>query len=75
MPRPTFLTIRQPPIAVPAVSAAAHPSTAQVGALGLAIRPSATSRAASSPTAYCASLAPWLNASPADITHSPIRTG
>ena len=46
-----------------------------MGADGLAIRPSATSSAASRPTAFWASLEPWLNASQADISHSPARTG
>ena len=67
--------IRHPPSAVPAVSAAAHATITQVGADSESIRPSASSSAAITPTDFCASLAPWLKASAADVTHCPARTG
>ena len=75
MRRPTVLTMLQPPSAVPVVSASAHATVAQSGALSESIRPSATSRAAMTPTAFWASLAPWLNASAADIAHCAPRAG
>ena len=75
MRRPTVRMIRHPPSAVPAVSATAQATVAQVGAERLAIRPSASSSAATTPTDFWASLAPWLKASAADITHSPPTTG
>ena len=73
--RPTVWMIRHPPNAVPAVRAPAHSSFVHVGAASVSIRPSASSSAAITPIAFCASLAPWLNASAADIAHSPARTG
>ena len=39
------------------------------------VGPSASSSAAITPIAFCASLAPWLNESAADMTHSPPRIG
>ena len=75
MLRPTVRMILHPPSAVPTVSATAQPSVAQAGAASVSIRPSASSSAAITPIDFCASFAPWLNASAADIAHSPARTG
>ena len=75
IPRPIVRTIRQPPSAVPSVSAAAHATAAHVGEPSVVARPSATSSAAITPTDFCASLAPWPNASAAEVAHSPPRTG
>ena len=49
MRRPTVAMIRQPPSAVPAVSAAAQASFAHVGAASVSIRASASSSAAITP--------------------------
>ena len=74
MPRPTVRMIRHPPTAVPAVSAAAHTNVTHVGAASVLICPAARSSAAITPTAFWASLAPWLNASAAAVAHCPPRT-
>ena len=65
----------QPPSAVPSVSARAQTTGVHKGAVSDSRRPSATSRAAITPTDFCASLAPWLKASEADIAHSPPAVG
>ncbi len=57
--------IRHPPNVVPAVSAIAQATIAHSGAASVVILPSASSSAAMTPTDFCASLAPWLNASAA----------
>ena len=44
------------------------------GDAALSDRPSATHSAAMMPTDFCASLAPWLNASAADSAHSPLSS-
>src|SRR5215217_1997864 len=71
MRRPTVAMIRHPPSAVPTVSAAAHATFAHVGAASVSVCPPASSSAAITPIDFWASLAPWLNASAADIPHSP----
>lgn len=75
IPVPIVRTIRQPPSTVPSVSASALATAAQAGEPSPAARPSATSRAAITPTDFCASLAPWPNERAADVTHPPARTG
>src|SRR5436190_13291085 len=75
MRRPTVRMIRHPPSAVPAVSATEQATVVQVGAESVWIRPSARSNAAMMPTDFCASLAPWLNARAAEVTHWLRRTG
>jgi hypothetical protein len=67
--------IRHPPRAVPKVSASEQASTAQVGSLNVSVSPAANSSAAITPTDFWASLAPWLNASAAELTHWPPLTG
>ena len=63
--------MRQPPRPVPAVSAAEQATITQVGAERESIRPSASRSAAITPTDFCASLAPWLKESAAEVTHWP----
>ena len=75
MRRPSVRTIGQPPIAVPAVSAAPHASSTHVGDARCWSSPPATSNNATTPTAFCASFAPWVSARPSDMTHWPARTG
>ena len=75
MRRPTVRMIRHPPSAVPAVSASGARDVAQVGAESESIRPAASSSAAITPTAFWASLAPWLKASAADIDPLAAATG
>ena len=60
----------------PGVSATAQARVAQVGAsLSESIFPAPSSRAAITPTAFWASLAPWLKASAEDMAHWPATTG
>ena len=70
MPRPTVRMMRQPPSVVPAVSASAQATVTHRGGLpSESMSPLAKSSAATTPIDFCASLAPWLNARPADVTH------
>ena len=75
MRRPIVRTIVHPPMAVPSVSVAPEATLTQSGTESVSRRPPATRIAAVTPIAFWASLAPWLNESAADITHSPARTG
>src|SRR4029453_11714268 len=75
MRRPMVLTIRHPPIAVPRVSATAQARIAQTGAESDWVVPLASSSTASTPTAFWASLAPWLKASHPEVTHCARSTG
>src|SRR4030095_14324818 len=75
MRRPIVLTIRHPPSAVPKVSATAQVMVAQTGAESDWVVPLANSSTASTPTAFCASLAPWLKASHPEVTHCARSTG
>src|SRR5215204_196800 len=74
MRRPTVLMILHPPSAVPRVSPSAQASVDQVGAESELISPEPSRSAATTPTAFCASLAPWLKASADDIAHCPAVT-
>jgi hypothetical protein len=67
--RPMVLTIRHPPNAVPAVSATEQASLVHTGTASDWVVPWASSRTARTPTAFCASLAPWLNARHPEVTH------
>ena len=59
------------PASCRAVSAAAQASSPRRAPTSVSISPPASSSAAITPIDFCASLAPWLNASAADIAHSP----
>ncbi len=67
--RPIVRMIRQPPSAVPIVSAAPQTSFTQSGTVSVSRWPLASSSAAITPIDFWASLAPWPNASAADIPH------
>ena len=75
MRRPIVRMIRQPPIAVPRVSAAPQTSFTQSGTVSESRWPLASSSAATTPIDFCASLAPWPKDSAADIAHSAPRIG
>ena len=75
MRRPMVLTIRHPPSAVPTVSAPAQVKIAQTGTESDWVVPLASSSTASTPTAFWASLAPWLKASHPEVTHCARSTG
>jgi hypothetical protein len=75
MPEPTVFTILQPPSPVPMLSAHAATSFTQTGTAKEPRCPSATSIAVMTPIVFCASLAPWLNASAEAVAHSDRRTG
>jgi hypothetical protein len=75
MRRPMVRTIRQPPRAVPRVRVAAQAMVAHTGADSDWMVPWASRTTASSPTAFWASLPPWLRASHPEVTHWALATG
>ncbi len=75
MRRPSVLTTRQPPSAVPIVRAAAATISTQKGTPKTRNFPPATNTRAITPIVFCASLDPCAKARAAEVAHSPRRTG
>src|SRR5664279_1459711 len=67
--RPSVLMIRHPPPMVPTVIATAHAIMTQRGTLVPEAQPTEAMTRTIMPIAFCASLAPWLNARRPDVMY------